>query len=389
MTIWTIIPRDPLIFRDGKPFTAEGSAGAISLPFPYPSTIAGAVRTLAGPAADGEFTKARIAELLGMGIRGPLLVELNDAEQIEEWLLPAPADAVFLKTEDTKNAMRIQLLPQEPPQGAETDIGCDPLACPVSAVMGKPHPDAPRYWRWSAYESWLTRPAEGACNLQSLGHQGPVHEQRMHTALDPQTGTVLSGALFQTSALEFTQLNQVEGVTRPKLGEVKNLALAIETGAVLKEGYGFVGGERRVALWKKSGASLINQPQCLSEISTRIGEAKACRLLLITPAYFEKGHLPTWLLDEFNIEIIAAAVQRYQVVSGWSYEKKRPKVTRRLAPSGSVYFLRFNDPAKIEDFIQATWLQPVSDVEQDRLDGFGLALLGTWDGRPKPMEVGS
>ena len=64
----------------------------------------------------------------------------------------------------------------------------------------------------------------------------------------------------------------------------------------------------------------------------------------------------------------------------------RPKPTRRLAPAGSVYFLELTgaDDA-IGRFVDAVWLQAISDDEQDQRDGFGLALLGAWDGVPKPL----
>ena len=48
MSLWLIVPRDPLIFRDGKPFTATPGERSNSLGFPFPSTLAGAVRTLVG-----------------------------------------------------------------------------------------------------------------------------------------------------------------------------------------------------------------------------------------------------------------------------------------------------------------------------------------------------
>ncbi|HZQ09120.1 MAG TPA: type III-B CRISPR module-associated Cmr3 family protein, partial [Anaerolineae bacterium] len=57
MSVWLIEPRDPLIFRDGRPFNPTPGARAISLPFPYPSTLAGAVRTRVGQNENGVFDK--------------------------------------------------------------------------------------------------------------------------------------------------------------------------------------------------------------------------------------------------------------------------------------------------------------------------------------------
>jgi CRISPR-associated protein Cmr3 len=51
-------------------------------------------------------------------------------------------------------------------------------------------------------------------------------------------------------------------------------------------------------------------------------------------------------------------------------------------PAGSIYFfeVRQGDGAALAD----RWLQSVCDDEQDRRDGFGLAVWGTWN----PKENG-
>ena len=118
-------------------------------------------------------------------------------------------------------------------------------------------------------------------------------------------------------------------------------------------------------------------------------------MILATPACFARGFLPDPAkLSHAGVTVTIQAVanNRYQVVSGWDYafesngNRGRPKPTRRLAPAGSVYFLELTgaDDA-IGRFVDAVWLQAISDDEQDQRDGFGLALLGAWDGVPKPL----
>ena len=48
-----------------------------------------------------------------------------------------------------------------------------------------------------------------------------------------------------------------------------------------------------------------------------------------------------------------------------------------MVPAGSVYFF---ETVEGDGRILATkgWLRPVSDAPQDRNDGFGLAVWGTW-----------
>ena len=43
----------------------------------------------------------------------------------------------------------------------------------------------------------------------------------------------------------------------------------------------------------------------------------------------------------------------------------------------------------INRFVDRVWMQTVSDEAQARLDGFGLAVLGAWDGKLHEMEVKS
>jgi CRISPR-associated protein Cmr3 len=174
------------------------------------------------------------------------------------------------------------------------------------------------------------------------------------------------------------------------LGDVRTLALALETNADLQNGIDFLGGERRIIHWQKVAGDL---PACPLEVRRAIVRDRACRLILITPAYFTQGFLPTWPLScasGAGVTIVAAAVQRYQTASGWDYKERHPKPTRRLAPAGSVYFVTLTgDDNAINRFVDAVWMQTVSDEAQARLDGFGLAVLGAWDGKLHAMEVKS
>ncbi len=134
-------------------------------------------------------------------------------------------------------------------------------------------------------------------------------------------------------------------------------------------------------------------PECPTELKQDIIAKRACRVCLLTPAYFEReeGYIPTWLIKHDNTihpKLKAIAIQRPQVVSGWDLEKRGPKPTRRLAPAGTVLFLSFERTDKVEaigDWCKDIWMKCISDNEQDRLDGFGLAVLGTWSGEAAKM----
>jgi CRISPR-associated protein Cmr3 len=394
MTIWIIEPHDPLIVRDGRPFGPDPGARAVSLTFPFPSTTTGAVRTQAGRDADGQFT-ADSAKMKQVAVRGPLLVEYlqtNNAEAGEwQFLAPAPADALLLEPKEEEGQPAGQqphcyrLMPQPGPDGAITDLDTKyadlnlTLVGPVQHNPQKPVKHAPAFWRWNHFEQWLTNPPdEQSVDLADLGHSGPTRESRIHIQRDPTSRTAEERKLFETSGLEFTHPGQ--GMAR--LRDARRLALAVETDKVIQHPcpVDYLGGERRLVTWRVGNREL---PTCPPELREQIIADKACRLILLTPAHFTAGFSPTWLCvprHGVTATLQAIAIQRPQVVSGWDFVQRKPKPTRRLAPAGSVLFLKLDgDRDAIADWIDQTWMQCVSDDDQDRCDGFGLAVLGRYD----------
>jgi CRISPR-associated protein Cmr3 len=380
MTVWIIEPRDPLIVRDGRPFHATPGARAVSLSFPFPSTTTGALRSRAGSDAEGRFVKDASA-MLKIAVRGPLLVELDDDNHIKDWLFPAPADALLLQLKEGElkegEVLRQRLLPLRLPDGAVSDFAHPDLALvgPLHPRPNKPFKEAPAYWNYATFCAWLSKPpdAEDPVEPVSLGHNGLTRESRIHIMRDSARGAAADGALFETEGLEFA--------CRDNQRNIQRLALVIEaTAETLPQSMvDNLGGERRLAVWRKAEGEL---PQCPAELKARIAHDKACRLILLTPACFEQGFHPRWLLESragMTTQLTAIAINRPQIVSGWDFAKKQPKASRRLAPAGSVFFLKLTgNDAAIQTWIDQTWMHCISDGEQDRRDGFGLAALGTW-----------
>lgn len=413
-----IEPHDSFIARDGRPFDPVPGARSQSLPFPFPSTTTGGVRTRAGLDADGVFdtAKANIERVKTLSVRGPLLVELDRRGGVRRWLAHAPADALLLETEDRDplKASARRLLTQQPPAGALTEMpgGLLPLYLPKD-VRGrydkrKPHGSAPRFWYWESLEAWLRGEGLAEVVLSELGHAGPPQDERTHVNIRPETQTHEEGQLFQTRGREFTRLAlRIEDGTA-QLDTAARLALAVATDADgIHEGVAPLGGERRLVTWRKfravaqgaedkTGAFDLLSSECPAmEIADRIVADGACRVLLLTPAHFDAGWRPSWLIEgcagvkeveggaqagELTVELKAAAVGRAQVVSGWDFEYPQgPKPTRRLVSAGSVFFVRLRgEEAAIRSWIKAVWMRCVSDGGQDRGDGFGLAALGVW-----------
>ncbi|MCI5168652.1 MAG: hypothetical protein D3903_21790, partial [Candidatus Electrothrix sp. GM3_4] len=129
--------------------------------------------------------------------------------------------------------------------------------------------------------------------------------------------------------------------------------------------------------------------------------SKAIRLILATPALFTQGWQPGWIKEtsegligsppcfpEIELQLKAFVTPRWQPVSGWDLvrnsqsEEKQEKggpgcarAVRRMVPAGAVYW--FEVKAGYEQ-LPELWLKPVSDLEQDQDDGYGLVLPGIW-----------
>jgi CRISPR-associated protein Cmr3 len=398
MTIWFIEPRDPLIVRDGLPFNPDPGAQATSLSFPFPSTTTGGVRTRAGLDDDGIFDKSKTELVKTIKVRGPLLVQLTkDGNDIEpdKWLVPAPIDALLLG--DKEKARCKQLVPLQVVNGSQTDFdqhNTDGLALVgmAKAEQSKSAKDVPPYWYWDKFQSWLINPSslfsKGVLDPSSLGYNGPQREHRIHVSIDPEKSVAKEGALFGTSGMEFTYTGTGK---EKRIDDFRQLALAVaveENGEFsLREGLTGFGGERRIVRWRKSDSDL---PLCPEELAEAIIKNRACRVHLLTPACFTQGYRPKWLIDresECKSTLKSIATQRPQVVSGWDLEHRKPKPTRRLAPAGSVFFLSLDGSERsVRNWIDEMWMQCVSDEEQDRNDGFGLAVLGTWSGKLEQMQ---
>ncbi|GCF10227.1 type III-B CRISPR module-associated protein Cmr3 [Dictyobacter arantiisoli] len=431
MSIWIIEPHDPLLFRDGRPFGASPGAIARSLPFPFPSTIAGGLRSQMGLDDQGRFRfteKEELEHLKKVGVRGPILVQLpQKAQEKARWLVPAPLDALPFEIKkgeaEEKQPTRFtieQLVPLTPLAEVMTDLDTGEQTQQSLWLVGlpnhrseKPSTNTPAYWYWERFLAWLENPKTDCwktITAPALGIKGPATEERVHVAMDHQTHTGRDGFLFATSSLEFTANEKTEQQEEeqqpPSLAQARQLGLAvivdekkdINDEALLQPQYGLgcLGSERRLVNWSPSQENI---PCCPDTIKQSIIANSACRLVLLTPAYFAQGYLPQWILNRpqaIKPQLKAMVNKRPQVVSGWDIVKKERKQSHRLAPAGTILFLELQgDEPAIEEWIDEIWLHCISDddngptPDQYRLDGFGLAALGTWIDKTLPLRIDS
>lgn len=369
---------DPLLFRDGRPFGAEiGSQFAQTLHVPYPSTVAGFVRTLAGNRWGLDWDEeSTIQRVLDISIQGPLL------ERNGEVVFRAPADALLTQEEGARVALTA-LRPAALPTGEGCDLpeGVLPLL-PQRDASGKP-PSGYHFWHATVLMQWLADPTgSGTPVPESI--QGMEVEERVHVAIEDGKGTSRESLLFSVQFLSFERYRW-DGT--PICEEWSLLARVTTEEPVSLQGIGLLGGEKRLAAVQTVDGS--HWLVCAPNLQQALQGASRVRMFLATPAVLRDGWKPGWLGADYvgsppcapslKLRLIAAAVPRREAVSGWDYREghRGPKPVRWLAPAGSVYFFEVldGDPAALAT---EAWLQSVCDKEQDQRDGFGLALWGIW-----------
>jgi CRISPR-associated protein Cmr3 len=367
MKTWIVEPRDTLVIRDGRP-VLEGAPEMRSLDFPWPSTIAGFVRTRIGTDERARFMLTPDAAR-EIPVLGPWLVKLDEAGRIAEHLVPAPQDCVWHEVEpkaDPPRWERRRLAPIALPAGCATDLatGHELVGHEGELPEGKAG-SGPRFWRWSELERWLLAPARVSSFGSELGHEAPVRERRVHVSVERERQTAADGMLFSTDGLRFT--------TRSR----ERLALAFGCeDARLGAGPAFVGGERRLSFLRPGqGTSMPALP-----VDLELDAGRLARVVLLTPAIFREGSTPGSFGE--GTTVIASVVTRAEIISGWDFaldkdgKQRGPKQTRRMAPAGSTYWVRLDKDVDARRWAEGVWMKCVSDDEQDRRDGFGLAVVG-------------
>jgi CRISPR-associated protein Cmr3 len=313
--------------------------------------------------------------------------------------LPSPGDSYAVREGNNMKGYPLRPLLFRNNEGCNLPPGLVP-SVPAWRAEDVETETFPPYWSLDKLSYWLSQPAGEDFIVSSWnseegqypeGFMGlPLKDERTHVQIDPVTGASEEGILFSTTGLDFTRTELAE-----EPDPFLSMALRVNTDdeVFLKTLNGLnalnsLGGERRLAFWKHdpSGISwacpgLIRE--CLRSSGGRI------RMQMATPGIFNGGWKPGWIGSEpdlrgtipgtdIEVRLVSAVVRRWQPLAGWSYEKGKrgPKPIRRLVPAGSVYF--FEVIKGNVDFLCDLWLKSVCDGEQDRLDGYGLALWGSW-----------
>lgn len=368
MHTYLLEPTGPLVFRSGKPFGTGSRDGAN---FPWPSSIAGALRT-ALMDADG----MKGEDTLQVAVGGPFL--LRSTARGSCLYVPKPADALALLDEHDQAGLH-RLRPGRLPQGVGADLpqGLAPVVLAQDAPHSKPQKLA-RFWPLDAVLAW---DRGETVDLEELKREpAPLAntDTRTQVVIDRSSLAARDGGLFQVQGLDFGAVRR----TADGMGgySKETWRLAARFAGALDARLLHLGGERRTAWLERANAAPLGLPKAHAEM---LRDAPRLALTLLTPAPLSAGWKPAWLDDglvgEFpavaglRLKLVACALERWQGVSGWDLAKGQPKAARKAAPAGSTYWFDIvGRPAG--DWPAALWLASLCDEAQTRRDGWGLVL---------------
>jgi CRISPR-associated protein Cmr3 len=373
--IYDIHALSPLLLRDGKPFdmAAGSETAAQSLPMPLPNTVAGLIRTQIGNSLGWDWSKHETTQNAhGICVYGPLLA------RDDELVFPAPRDAVVYRHTNAAEPAVMKLRPWSLPAGAGCDAPTDLQPLRITEDV-KPE-SGYQYWKHADMMAWLAD--EHAAVPEKIA--GLPTETRVHVGMDSATQSARDGVLFSVQYRAFEQVIPGESMHHWSLQVQTSWPNSAPANATMRP-IGHLGGERRMVGLRLRPESHWKYPETLCK---RVTGSKYLRLVLATPAIFEHGWKPGWLesasnaglppgLGKLKLKLRAAAVGRREPVSGWSMRDESPRAVRWMVPAGSVYFFEVLE-GNPKDALES-WLKSVSDNEQDRKDGFGLALWGVWN----------
>lgn len=393
MTYLTFEGLTPLTFGTGKQVQAgvSGALDAETRPMPLPTTLAGAIRNeIARVMQWSEYRDDRRDALLGIRFRGPIL-DIDGGLAFE-----SPADCVPVAGPEA-TVRRGSVRPCRS-GGAWLPDGMRPTR--LSKDAGEPAKGGgAAFWDLDTTAAWLAEPmakvwAEAANGLSSV----PV-ETRLHVSIDPKTRANRRGNFFATQGVSLGL--RLEAANADKDSQLVNAGLGVRSvrevaASTLRLACGYeatgelgqasfdvlsIGGFRGLAAARRQESAGWT---CPDAVRKALAGAKRVRLQLATPGSFAAGWRPSLAVLEskgLKLELAAACVGRRQSGSGWLTHGHKNggslRANRWLAPAGSVYFyeVREGDASALADL----WLQSVADGEQDRRDGFGLALWGVWN----------
>jgi len=378
--LW-IEPQDVLYLRGNKLFGDPGDDASALMP-PWPSLAAGAIRSrmlvdhqvnLHDFAKGDAVLSGALAEVMGTP-EAPGSFRIahfglarREHDQIAP-LLPLPADVVVFKDRDE----HLDIVPMKPQSLPDGVIGA--MHTPFLPVMkiNKQRKSENGYWFTA---SGIAAYVRGEALLPShLIHADALWktDPRLGIALDADKRTASHGQIYTTDAIAMCA----------DVGFVVEVVGA--SGLLPAKGLLRFGGDGRAASVQACSSALA-EPDWDS-----ISQQRRFKLVLRSPGIFDHGwQLPGMQSDgrwhcgaSGSARLVAAAVSRTEVISGWDIARHQPKPAQRTVPIGSVYWLDDwqGDMAELKQVV----LQGLACEDPSRrAEGFNHCMITNWKQKEK------
>ena len=373
MTVLTITPVDVLMLRGNRLFGGAVHGGA-HMP-PWPSVVTGAVisRALADQNRVGHVTMAPdqadrlVREALGEDF---CLRSLWILSRGTLWF-PAPADLVVLG--EGKDALTVcRMVPRKLPSGLATSCSLEML--PVLDVKERRKPAESVWLSMEGWQSHLQGALPQASQVTTADQLWAV-DPRLGIALDAGSRTVKTGAIYTTDAVA------VKADTR--------LIAAFCGTNIPTEGLLRLGGDGRAAEIRQADPSIREQVEGFGR--PKAGW-KGFRMILATPGLFPSGWLPPGVdqqagymlqVDGLKARLVAAAIPRHQVISGWDLAEQVPKPAQKVIPAGACYWFTVDqgDSAALKRLHEeGLWplMEKQHPVYRRKREGWNHVWFGPW-----------
>lgn len=354
-------PLDPLFFRSGLPFAlAEDNLAASHFP-PYPSVLAGALRTAYARQAGLPVEKIPAAT---QDLRIDRIAYHLDGRQL--WL-PLPLDYVQPKIQADPAHPRATLLQlQENPIALAGWLSSRPQKgsfAPAPDVTGKPR-------IVESIEDGLIAVEE---LLDYLEGKPPTELEAGWTRWSDHLLTEAKLGIEREDATRSAKEGRIYRVAMSRIPEQADIIVRLHglDFSPWPEGVLKLGGEGKLAAYQLVSPdeirSLTDLEQLHSEPTTRF------KVYLSTPGVFShpegiptlEPHLPS----AGRIDFLGACTGRALSIGGWDLQARTPKAMTKAAPAGAIYAFETDQPLDLGP-LQGICL---SDIGPDQ--GFGRAFF--------------
>jgi len=377
------VPRGSFFCKDGRGWHTSASGRGHGLPWPWPSTVLGALRSAWGRAEESRTHRAFDRDDWRTRTRDVTLHQLLALrrEHGSSWtrdcrMWPVPADAVWM--EGQGEVVRLDPAPATlPTLGRDDDPVREALWRPSPPGDGKPMA-RPQWWGERDFVAWLRGDGVSAQPVET--YPTLSHRLQTHVGIRPEEGTADEGVLFSHDVTE-----TLESGAEWALG----LAAAVPSGGLTN--IATLGSDSRLARIETLPDEVFEPPKALLEsFATQSSETVGLRMVAVTPACFRRGWLPDgfeatdgefrgqWPGMDVPLVLRAACIPRPLHISGWDMALGQPKPTSRMLPPGAVLFLKHRDGESLrfsEEDVRKLWLAQLGERSEE---GYGRFVPGIW-----------